>query len=160
MSHNLIKALEVVLADSYALALKTQNYHWNVEGPNFAALHTMFEEHYNELAPAIDEIAERIRTLGFKAPASYAEFAKLMTLSEGDSSLDESAMVKDLFDSQQQMVVSLKAALGVAQEVDDEVTVGLVTDRISVHEKTAWMLRSSLPASLRESAAKPATYAA
>lgn len=160
MSNNLIKTLEVALADSYTLALKTQNYHWNVEGPNFSALHIMFETQYNELAPAVDEIAERIRTLGFKAPASYGEFAKLGTLSAGDSSLDENAMVKDLFDSQQQIVASLKSTLAVAQEVGDEVTIGLMTDRIAVHEKNAWMLRSSLPDAVRDSADKPASYAA
>lgn len=160
MSNNLTKSLEIALADSYALALKTQNYHWNVEGPNFSSLHALFEEQYNELLPAIDEIAERIRTLGFKAPASYKEFEKLTTIKEGDSSLDENAMVKDLFDSQQQIAVSLKSALEVAQDAGDEVTTDLMIGRLATHEKNAWMLRSSLPQAIRDDAAKPASYAA
>lgn len=137
--------LKKVLADSYTLALKTQNFHWNVEGRHFSALHALFETQYTDLAAAIDEIAERIRALGEKSPGSYAEFGKLTVIKEGKSDLDENAMVKDLHDSHVQIVGTLKKALTAAQKAEDEATADVLIGRIQIHEKTAWMLKASLP---------------
>lgn len=137
------EALKVVLADSYSLYLKTHNYHWNVEGVHFKMLHEMFEEQYTDLAGAVDEIAERIRTLGEKAPGTFAAFTDLSSIKPGNENADASSMVKDLADSQDVMVESLKKALEAAQTANDEVTIGLVTDRMGVHEKAAWMLKST-----------------
>ena len=137
------QALKVVLADSYALYLKTHNYHWNVEGAYFKSLHELFEEQYTDLAEAIDDIAERIRALGDKAPGSFSAFSALTSIPEGDESLDAMAMVKDLAAAQGLVLKSLNAALKAAQTADDEVTIGLVTDRMGVHEKAQWMLNST-----------------
>ncbi len=136
-------ALKIVLADSYALYLKTHNYHWNVEGSNFRALHLMFEEQYTDLALAVDDIAERIRSLGEKAPGTFSKFSELSSIKEGDENADAAFMVKDLADSQDTIVKSLKDALAVAQNADDEVTAGLLIDRMGIHEKAAWMLKST-----------------
>ncbi len=138
------RGLVRVLADSYALYLKTQNYHWNVEGPSFYGLHKMFQEQYEELAEAIDEVAERIRALGAYAPGSFAEFDKLTGVAAPKSRPAAGEMVQDLIDSQAVVVEGAKAALEAAKEVDDEVTIGLLAERMTSHEKTAWMLRSML----------------
>lgn len=138
-------ALKKVLADSYALALKTQNYHWNVEGRHFAALHAMFEAQYSALAVAVDEIAERIRALGEKSPGSFSEFSKLTIIKEAKSSLDENAMVKDLYESHQLIAATVKKALAAAQKAADEVSADILIGRLTEHDKTAWMLKSSLP---------------
>ena len=137
--------LKRVLADSYALYLKTQNYHWNVEGRHFKQLHELFQLEYEALALAIDEVAERIRTLGEKAPGSFAEFAKLKTIRDGDSSLGDNAMVKDLHDDNLAVAKLASAVVKAAQKTGDEVTIGLMVERAAAHEKAAWMLRSSLP---------------
>ncbi len=144
-----VEGLKKVLADSYILALKTQNYHWNVEGANFKQLHLMFEEQYTELAAAIDEVAERIRALGEKAPASFAAFTKLTVIKEGDSELDEHQMVRDLYVSHQTIVTTLKKALAPAQKAGDEATADMLIGRIAAHDKTAWMLKSSLPSNVK-----------
>ncbi len=136
--------LKNVLADSYVLYLKTQNYHWNVTGPQFASLHGLFEEQYTDLAAAIDEIAERIRTLGEKAPGSFAEFSKLASIKEATGDESAQSMVKQLAEDQDTLIATLTAALDAASEAGDEVTIGFVTDRIGVHEKNRWMLTSSL----------------
>ena len=137
-------ALKAVLADSYALYLKTQNYHWNVSGPHFKSLHLLFEEQYTDLALAVDAIAERIRTLGEKAPGSFAAYNALKTIEDGDEDAKSDVMVQMLADDQQRIIASLNAARKAAHTADDEVTIGMVVDRIAVHEKNAWMLRSSL----------------
>lgn len=143
------EGLKKTLADTYTLALKTQNYHWNVEGQRFRSLHLMFEEQYNELTTVVDEVAERIRALGEKSPGSYAEFAKLTVIKEGNSDLDENQMVKDLYQSHLQIVATLKKALAAAQKAEDESTADLLIGRITAHEKTAWMLKASLPADVK-----------
>ena len=135
-------ALKKILADTYTLQLKTQNYHWNVEGPHFRSLHLLFEEQYNELFTAVDSIAERIRALGEKAPGSYAEFAKLTKLKEADDSLEGIALAKDLAKANEQVAKNLKSALAVAEKADDASTADLLTQRITTHDKAAWMLRS------------------
>jgi starvation-inducible DNA-binding protein len=137
-------ALKTVLADSYALALKTQNYHWNVEGRHFPSLHPMFETQYDALFEAVDTIAERIRALGEKAPGSFAEFAKLSKITDANSALDENAMVKDLHDGHVQVAKSVSAAIKTSQKAGDEVTADIMTSRLTEHDKTAWMLKSSL----------------
>lgn len=137
------QALKVVLADSYALYLKTHNYHWNVEGPHFKSLHELFEEQYTDLAEAVDDIAERIRTLGEKAPGSFSAFSNLTSIPEGDESLEAMAMVQDLVSAQETVIKSLTEALKAAQKADDEVTIGLIVDRMTVHEKAQWMLKST-----------------
>ncbi len=135
-------ALKKILADTYTLQLKTQNYHWNVEGSHFRSLHLMFEEQYNELFAAVDVIAERIRALGEKAPGTYAEFAKLSKIKDGDHSITGLAMAKDLHTTNVQVTKNLKAALEIAEKADDASTADLLTQRITVHDKAAWMLKS------------------
>ena len=133
-----------LLADSYTLYLKTHNFHWNVTGPDFKTLHVMFEEHYTELATAVDEIAERIRALGALAPGSYMEYSKLTSISEEDGNRSAKEMVKSLMEGHEAVVLTAREILAEAQSAGDEVTIGLITDRMTVHEKTAWMLRSLL----------------
>ncbi len=136
--------LSRLLADSYSLYLKTHNYHWNVEGPMFSTLHQMFETQYTELATAVDEIAERIRTLGVKAPGSYTAFAKLSTI--GEASGDESAedMIRELVLGQEAVARTAREVFPAADAANDEPTADLLTQRMQIHEKTAWMLRSML----------------
>lgn len=136
--------LSVLLADTYALYLKTQNYHWHVTGAHFGPLHALFEEQYTELAEAIDEIAERIRTLDALAPATFSELNELKTLKDGNATLDSLAMVKELEEDNKLLVKDLNALLEFAAKANDEGTATLVGDRITVHEKAAWKLRSSL----------------
>ena len=144
MNDNLIKALEILLADSNALYLKTQNFHWNVTGPNFYALHNLFEEQYEDLAVAIDEIAERIRALGKKAPGNWKSYTKLTSIADGDEHADAVTMIRELINSQDAILKTLKRTIDEAQKVGDEVTIDMATTRMNVHEKNAWMLKSSL----------------
>lgn len=136
------KGLSVLLADTYTLYLKTHNYHWNVTGPMFQTLHTLFETQYNELALAVDDIAERIRALGEFAPGSYKEYAKLTNIKEADGIPTAEEMIKDLVKGQEAIAKTARSIVPVADEASDEVTLDLLTQRMTVHEKTAWMLRS------------------
>lgn len=136
--------LSKLLADTYSLYLKTHNFHWNVTGPQFQALHTLFETQYNELALAVDEIAERIRALGFLAPATYSEFGRLTSIAEEDGSRNAESMVQSLIKAHETVVRTSRAVLRVADKAGDDVSVDLATTRMQVHEKTAWMLRSML----------------
>jgi starvation-inducible DNA-binding protein len=141
---NIADGLSRLLADSYTLYLKTHNYHWNVTGPQFSSLHTMFEQQYTELALAVDGIAERIRSLGVRAPGSYKEFAALARVEEarGGESADE--MVRQLVIGQETVVRTAREAFPAADEANDEPTADLLTQRMQSHEKNAWMLRSML----------------
>ncbi|HSG51277.1 MAG TPA: Dps family protein [Rheinheimera sp.] len=136
------RGLSVLLADTYTLYLKTHNYHWNVTGPMFQTLHTLFETQYNELALAVDDIAERIRALGEFAPGSYKEYAKLTNIKEADGIPTAEEMIKDLVKGQEAIAKTARSIVPVADEASDEVTLDLLTQRMTVHEKTAWMLRS------------------
>ena len=133
-----------VLADSYTLYLKTHNYHWNVTGPLFSTLHLMFEEQYNELALAVDQIAERIRALGFPAPGSYREFQELTRIAEDGDSPDAETMIRRLVAGQEAVVRTAREIFPAAEGAHDEPTADLLTQRMQVHEKNAWMLRSLL----------------
>jgi starvation-inducible DNA-binding protein len=134
--------LKHLLADSYSLYLQTHNFHWNVTGPMFNQLHLMFEEHYTELAVAVDDIAERIRSLDVAAPGTYTDFAKLSSLEEVTGVPSAHEMVATLTRGHEQIVKTCRAALKVAQNADDESSTALISDRMRVHEKTAWMLRA------------------
>jgi starvation-inducible DNA-binding protein len=134
--------LKKLLADSYTLYLQTHNFHWNVTGSHFRELHLMFEEHYTELAIAVDDIAERIRTLDFAAPGTYKEFAKLSSIEETDGVPNGTDMVKILTESHEQVLRTAREVLKIAQTSIDESTASLVSDRMRIHEKTVWMLRS------------------
>ncbi|MEE9448069.1 MAG: Dps family protein [Arenicellales bacterium] len=136
------QGLKHLLADSYTLYLQTHNFHWNVTGPHFRELHLMFEEHYTELALAVDEIAERIRTLDVPAPGTYAEFVKLSSIQETQGVPAASEMVEILTQSHEAVVKTCRKVLKVAQAADDESTAAVVSDRMRIHEKTAWMLRA------------------
>ena len=136
--------LSRLLADSYTLYLKTHNYHWNVTGPQFNTLHLMFEGQYTELAAAVDEIAERIRALGVKAPGSYAEYAKLTSIDEGTGNESAEEMVRQLAIGQETVVRTAREAFPAADAANDEPTADLLTQRMQIHEKNAWMLRSML----------------
>lgn len=137
-------ALSNVLADSYMLYLKTQNYHWNVTGKLFYPLHEQFEEQYTELAEAIDEIAERIRVLGFRAPGTYRELQQLTSIEEETDHPDAMEMIRRLAADNEQVLLTAREALKPANAGKDEATVDLLTQRLSIHSKTAWMLRSHL----------------
>ena len=136
--------LSRLLADSYTLYLKTHNYHWNVTGPLFNTLHAMFETQYTELATAVDEIAERIRALGIKAPGSYAAFAQLASVDEASGDENAEDMIRALVTGQEAVVRTAREAFPVAERANDEPTADLLTQRMQIHEKNAWMLRSML----------------
>ena len=136
--------LSRLLADSYTLYLKTHNYHWNVTGPLFNTLHAMFEEQYTELATAVDAIAARIQALGFKAPGSYAAFAKLTSIEEEQGHPSAEEMIRELVIGQETIVRTAREVIPVADEAHDEPTADLLTQRMQLHEKNAWMLRSML----------------
>lgn len=139
----IMKCLEVALADTYALYLKTQNYHWHVKGPQFKSLHELFEMQYKELAEAVDLIAERIRIMGHRAPATFTEFNQLKTIKDGDSSLNANAMLSELTHDHGVLVQDLNQAIKLAQEHNDEGTITLLSDRIAAHQKAHWMLGAS-----------------
>ncbi|MGB3238256.1 MAG: Dps family protein [Geitlerinemataceae cyanobacterium] len=138
------EGLSRVLADTYTLYLKTHNFHWNVTGPMFQTLHLMFEEHYNELALAVDEIAERIRALGFTAPGSYSAYSQLTSIPESTEVPPAKEMIKQLVEGHEAVVKTARSIFPTADEAHDEPTADLLTQRMQVHEKTAWMLRSLL----------------
>lgn len=137
------EGLKHLLADSYTLYLQTHNFHWNVSGPQFRELHLMFEEHYTELAIAVDDIAERIRTLDVAAPGTYKEFSKLSSIKEVEGVPSSEEMVDLLTRGHEQVVRTSREVLKLAQSADDESTSALVSDRMRIHEKTSWMLRAT-----------------
>lgn len=139
-----VEALRTLLASSYTLYLKTHNYHWNVTGPMFNSLHTMFETQYTELALAVDEIAERIRALGAFAPGSYSAFTELSLVKEERGHPDAKAMIRALMADQETVAGAARRVIETAEAVRDQVSADLGTRRIDVHEKHAWMLRSHL----------------
>jgi starvation-inducible DNA-binding protein len=136
--------LSRMLADTYTLYLKTHNFHWNVTGPMFNTLHLMFETQYTELALAVDLIAERIRSLGFPAPATYSEYAKLTSIPETSGVPKAEEMIKLLVEGQEAVVRTARSVFPVVDAAHDEPTADLLTQRMQLHEKNAWMLRSLL----------------
>lgn len=136
--------LSRLLADSYTLYLKTHNFHWNVEGPMFNTLHLMFEQQYTELATAVDLVAERIRALGFAAPGSYAAFGKLSSIKEETGTPKAEDMIRQLVEGQEAVVRTAREIFPAVDKANDEPTADLLTQRMQVHEKNAWMLRSLL----------------
>ncbi|MCC5015510.1 MULTISPECIES: Dps family protein [unclassified Legionella] len=140
---DVVKKLSIIMADTYALYLKTQNYHWHVTGPQFKALHELFEMQYLQLAEAADQVAERIRIIGHKAPATFKEFEQLKKIKDGDSSLDANQMVTELANDHDTLVKDLNQAMTLAQENNDEGTANLLSNRIEEHEKSRWMLNAS-----------------
>lgn len=140
--NDIAEGLSRVLADTYTLYLKTHHYHWNVTGPQFRSLHLMFEEQYQELWAATDEIAERIRALGEYAPGTYAEFSKLSSIQEDNSVPNANQMVKNLVKGHETVVKTARDLFASASEASDEVTADLMVQRMQASEKTAWMLRS------------------
>ena len=135
-----------LLADTYTLYLKTHSYHWNVTGPQFNSLHLMFETQYNEMALAVDLIAERIRSLGYFAPGSYTEFSKLTSITEKTQIQNSNDMIRDLVESHEILISTARASFPVIEKAADEASADLLTQRLQLHEKTAWMLRSLLEA--------------
>jgi starvation-inducible DNA-binding protein len=136
--------LSRVLADTYTLYLKTHNFHWNVEGPMFNTLHLMFMQQYTELWNALDLIAERIRALGVPAPATYKEFSKLSTIQETEGQPEALDMVRLLVTGHEAVARTVRQTFPAAEKAADESTCDLYTQRLNIHEKTAWMLRSLL----------------
>ena len=143
MSH-VVNDLTKFLSGTYALYLKTQNYHWNVTGPNFISLHTMFEDQYNDLFKAIDVIAERIRALDDKAPGTYSAYSKLTKIKDGNENNDYKTMIKELAHDQLLIVETLRITLFNAQKIADEATADIMIERIQAHQKNAWMLNSNI----------------
>ncbi|WP_133127032.1 Dps family protein [Legionella nagasakiensis] len=139
----LVNKLSILLADTYALYLKTQNYHWHVKGPQFKSLHELFEAQYRELAEAVDQVAERILIKGHKAPASFKEFETLKTIKDGDSKSSSNDMVTELAKDHGTLVKDLNVAMAMAQKMNDEGTANLLANRIEAHEKARWMLEAS-----------------
>jgi starvation-inducible DNA-binding protein len=140
----IVESLSTVLADAYMLYLKTHNFHWNVTGPMFSALHVMFEEQYTEQWNALDDIAERIRALGHFAPATYKRYAELSSITEEPDVLSAKDMIRQLVEGNETLIRTLRAGVKVADELDDFPTADMLTTRMEVHEKNAWMLRSFL----------------
>lgn len=138
------EGLAHLLADSYMVYLKTHNYHWNVTGELFHPLHEQFEQQYTELAEAVDEIAERIRALGHKAPGSFKEFSQLTSIKEDTEKPKALEMVRRLAIANEQVIRTSREALAAPKKADDEATIDLITQRLHVHSKAAWMLRSHL----------------
>ena len=138
------EGLSRVLADSYTLYLKTHYYHWNVTGPMFQTLHVMFETHYTELATAVDDIAERIRALGHFAPGSYIQYKELSSIKEDSNVPEAMQMVANLVQGHEAVARTARSVFEAAEAGNDEATLDLLTQRVSLHEKTAWMLRSML----------------
>jgi starvation-inducible DNA-binding protein len=136
--------LSRLLADTYTLYLKTHNFHWNVTGPMFQTLHLMFETQYSELALAVDQIAERIRALGYPAPGTYSAYAKLSSIRESEGVPKAEEMIRLLVEGQEAVVRTARSIFPSVERVNDEPTADLLTQRMQVHEKTAWMLRSLL----------------
>ena len=133
-----------VLADAYAVYLKTHGYHWNVRGPEFFALHNLLEQQYRDMWEALDDVAERIRALGVLAPQGYAAFANLTSIKDGDPEKSAPEMLNELMRDHETLIATMRAAIEVADEDGDDVTVDLLTQRLGAHEKFAWMLRSTL----------------
>jgi len=138
------EGLSRVLADTYTLYLKTHNFHWNVTGPQFNTLHTMFETQYTELALAVDLVAERIRALGHVAPGSYKAYSKLSSIAEADGVPAAEEMIKQLVEGHEAVAKTARKVFPAAEKADDQPTADLLTERLQIHEKTAWMLRSML----------------
>jgi starvation-inducible DNA-binding protein len=138
------EGLSHVLADTYTLYLKTHNFHWNVTGPMFNTLHLMFEGHYNELALAVDLIAERIRALGFPAPGSYKAYAKLSSIEEAEGVPAAEEMIAQLVKGHEAVARTARGVFPAVEKASDQPTADLLTQRMQVHEKTAWMLRALL----------------
>ncbi|AQT59671.1 MAG TPA: Dps family protein [Cellvibrio sp.] len=138
------QGLSRLLADTYTLYLKTHNFHWNVTGPMFQTLHLMFETQYNELALAVDLIAERIRSLGFPAPGTYKQYAQLSSIKEEEGIPAAKDMIRLLVEGQEAVVRTARSLYPSVEVASDEATADLLTQRIQLHEKTAWMLRSLL----------------
>jgi len=136
-------AIRRLLANTYTLYLKTHGYHWNVEGPHFQQLHLQFMEQYTEMWAAVDELAERIRALGYYAPVSYAEMSKLSSVKEETGASDWKAMVHTLALGHEQVAKTARDVLRIAEDVGDDATADVVAPRITIHEKTAWMLRAT-----------------
>ncbi|WP_312226174.1 Dps family protein [Stutzerimonas nitrititolerans] len=143
---SIAEGLSRLLADTYTLYLKTHNFHWNVTGPMFNTLHTMFETQYTELAVAVDDIAERIRALGFPAPGTYGAYARLSSIKEEEGIPAAEEMIKLLVQGQEAVARTARGIFPLLDKVSDEPTADLLTQRMQVHEKTAWMLRSLLAA--------------
>jgi starvation-inducible DNA-binding protein len=138
------EGLSRLLADTFTLYLKTHNFHWNVTGPMFQTLHLMFEEQYNELWTATDLVAERIRALGHFAPATYKEFARLTSITEEDGVPVATQMIRQLVEGHETAARTARSVITIAERASDAPTADLLTQRLQVHEKTAWMLRSLL----------------
>jgi starvation-inducible DNA-binding protein len=136
--------LSRMLADTYTLYLKTHNFHWNVTGPMFQTLHLMFMTQYNESWMAVDLVAERIRALGFPAPGSYAQFAALTSIKDSEDVPKATDMIRQLVEGQEAVVRTAREVLPIAEKAGDQPTVDLLSARMEVHEKNAWMLRSLL----------------
>lgn len=137
-----IEILQKLLASSYSLYLKTQNYHWNVEGKDFFSLHQLFEQQYQDLFAAVDLIAERIRALGVKAYGSYGKFSQISVVKDGDENLSAKEMIQDLLEDQKKVIQVLNEA--VENNGHDEATLTILSDRLEIHEKNSWMLGSLL----------------
>ena len=140
----IVQGLSTMLADTYTLYLKTHNYHWNVTGPMFRTLHLMFMELYTEQWAAVDSLAERIRALGAKAPGTYEQFAALTSIKSDKELPDASGMIRELADGQAAVVRTARSIFPIAEDANDQATCDLLTQRMQIHEKNAWMLRSML----------------
>jgi starvation-inducible DNA-binding protein len=141
---SVIELLKHILADTYLITVKTQNFHWNVTGPLFPQLHQLFESQYNELNAVLDTLAERIRALGGKALGSFSSFLAYATLDEAGDVSSPEAMLAQLLDDHESMIRAMRESFDILDEAGDEVTLDLFVQRMACHEKTAWMLRSSL----------------
>jgi len=139
-----VELLKHILADTYLLYVKTQNFHWNVTGPLFSQLHALFESQYEGLSDAVDTLAERIRALGAVAPGSFSSFLAYASLEEATETPNAEGMLAQLLDDHESLIRSMRTGFDILDEAGDEVTVDLFVERMAYHEKIAWMLRASL----------------
>lgn len=137
-------ALTALLADTYTLAIKTQNYHWNVTGNSFFSLHKLFEEQYDALFEAADELAERLRALGHHAPGGLSEFAKLTSMADAKTGLSAEAMLKDLAKSHEQAATTIRTLIAASETAGDDATNDMAIGRLEAHDKMRWMLTASV----------------
>jgi len=142
--HEVCEKMNEFLADSYALYLKTQNFHWNVTGPEFFSLHLLFEKHYEDLADAVDEVAERIRSLGGVAEASFSIFHKRTSIPEPKKRVSAKQMIRELVEGHETISRKCRPWIPLFQELKDEASADLLIKRLGIHEKAAWMLRAHL----------------
>lgn len=146
MSNKVINQLKIVLANTYAIYLKTQNYHWNVVGEHFDSIHSLLEDQYKELAEMIDETAEKIRMLGEKSPGTFSEFTALTSVKNAQADFNWKKMIEDLLNDHKKLCENLEKAIKICEDENDYTSTDMLTEHLAFHQKASWMLKSIISA--------------